>query len=74
LVRVRKWLPEVKTTRQTVTFQPADDSFVDLLVLREALATGHAGRLDEVLRLYEGDFLANFHADYGRFGLFAAGR
>jgi DNA-binding SARP family transcriptional activator/tetratricopeptide (TPR) repeat protein len=61
LARVRKWLPEVQTTRQTIVFQPANDTFVDLLLLREGLATEDASRLDEALRLYKGDFLANFY-------------
>ena len=67
LTRVRKWLPEVQTTRQTVSFQAMDDSFVDLWVLRDGLAATEMGQLDEVLRLYEGDFLANFHLTEGAY-------
>lgn len=63
LGRVRKWLPQVKTTRQTVTFQPDDSALVDLWALRQGLQATDNLALDEALQLYKGDFLANFHLD-----------
>ncbi len=63
LPRLRKWMPEVQTTRQTVAFVPMADSFVDLLALRDGLAAADLSTRDEALRLYHGDFLANFHLE-----------
>jgi DNA-binding SARP family transcriptional activator len=67
LARVRKWLPELQTTRQTVSFQATDDCFVDLWVLRQGLATADTSQLDDLLQLYEGDFLADFHLVEGSY-------
>ena len=60
LVRVRKWLPHVITTRQTITFQADEGSFVDLFVLRQGLADEDISHLDEALQLYGRRFPGRF--------------
>lgn len=61
LVRVRQWLPQIQTSRKTVVFCAEKDDVVDLFLLRDALAGANGAELDRALRLYEGDFLANFY-------------
>ena len=65
LGRVRKWLPQVQTTRQTVTFQADEHTSVDLWALRNGLQSEDPTRLDEALQLYVDDFLANFYLGEG---------
>ena len=67
LGRVRKWLPQIQATRQTLTFQADEQTVVDLWVLREGLIAKDMAQLDEALQLYKGDFLANFHLDSGAY-------
>ena len=63
LGRIRKWLPELQITRQTVAFQPTKDTFIDLFVLRAALPSTELPILDDALALYTGDLLASFYIE-----------
>ncbi len=61
LSRIRKWVPELQITRQTIAFQPTANSFIDLLTLRNGLAADNPATIDTALRLYKGDLLGTFY-------------
>lgn len=61
LSRIRKWVPELQITRQTIAFQAEANSFVDLLTLRNGLAADDPATIDAALRLYKGELLGNFY-------------
>ncbi len=61
LPRLRKLLPELAITRQTIAFAPADDAQIDVNQLTIALANDDLEQLDLGLRLYRGELLEGFY-------------
>lgn len=66
--RIRKLVPEIKVTRKALAFEPLPESRVDLYQLRAGLTADDLAALDDALKLYTGELLANFYiADAPRF-------
>lgn len=63
LTRIRPYIPELQTTRKTLTFQPNQTLSIDLITLLEALKSEDSNTLEAGLRLYTGDLLAGFHLE-----------
>ena len=65
LIRLRPLLPELQVTRSALAFQPGPETWSDLNILLEALASNHddLNQLDEALRLYRGNLLEGFFLD-----------
>jgi len=67
LSRARQYAPELQGGRKELSFEATPDTTpdttVDLLLLRQALATEEVTDLDEGLRLYKGDLLAGFYLE-----------
>ncbi len=65
LVRIRPLLPELQVTRSALAFQPGPETWCDLNIVLEELASNHddLNQLDEALRLYRGDLLEGFFLD-----------
>ena len=61
LSRIRPWLPELQVTRQTIAFEPQEDTWVDFSCLHYELINDDMVQLDEVLYLYRGELLENFY-------------
>lgn len=59
--RIRPFTPSLHVTRNTLSFQPQPDSFVDLDALRAALASPETAVKAQGLQLYKGDLLASFY-------------
>ncbi|MEM7113630.1 MAG: tetratricopeptide repeat protein [Chloroflexota bacterium] len=60
---VRKAIPELIVTRQTLSFQPTDPVTVDYLTVRTALEQNDLNQLDQGLKHYHGDLLEGFYLD-----------
>ena len=63
LARIRKWVPELQITRQTIAIQPDKDTFIDLWALQAGLTSEALTTSDEALNLYTGDLLASFYVE-----------
>ena len=65
LIRLRPLLPELQVTRSALAFQPGPDTWADLYILCETLATNvdDLNQLDEALHLYRGNLLEGFFLD-----------
>ncbi|MDX1418242.1 MAG: BTAD domain-containing putative transcriptional regulator, partial [Candidatus Promineifilaceae bacterium] len=61
LNRIHKMAPELSIMGSLLAFQPGQNTNVDLLQLREALAGDDLAALDSTLRLYRGDLLEGFY-------------
>lgn len=66
LTRIRPWLPELLITRTTLTFRPGATTTVDLPPLldtfyRNDVEKYDVKRVEHVLPLYRGEFLADFY-------------
>ena len=66
LVRVRRDVPEVQTTRQTATFTPSAESIIDVIELEKGLNSADPLTQASALKLYKGELLAGFHIDGAR--------
>ena len=65
---MRRWVLGFDVTRQTVTYTPGPDVFIDLLVLNEAIEQDDVSKLDKALHLYKGSLLDTFYlSDAPRF-------
>ena len=65
LIRLRPLLPELQVTRSALAFQFRPETWSDLNILFEALASNreNLNQLDEALRLYRGNLLEDFFLD-----------
>ena len=63
LPHLRRSIPELTITRQTVTFAASQDSQIDLYTLNVALDTDDPAVLDQGLRLHIGDLLDGFYLE-----------
>ena len=68
LKRTRKLVPEMQVMRQTIRFQPMEDTAVDLYQLQHTLQISEENmlditQLDKGLRLYQGDLLQAFYLE-----------
>ncbi len=63
LVRVRRDVPEVETTRQTAIFVPTVETEVDLIALREGLQSADPATKDNALSRYKGELLSGFYVE-----------
>ena len=61
--RIRPFLPQLQTTRQTLSFQASANTTVDIHLLQNALATNDSSQLERALTLYEGPLLNNFYVE-----------
>lgn len=61
LVRVRRDVPEVQTTRQTASFVPTPETMVDLRLLRDGLSSDDPLSKASALNFYKGELLSGFH-------------
>jgi len=63
LSRIRKWIPDLQTTRTTIAFKARPDTFVDLYALRNGFNMADPSQIDAALKLYRGDLLASFYLE-----------
>ena len=61
LPHMRRWLPGLVVTRQTLTYTPEPEVFIDIWALQAALAQDDISQLDKALLLYKGDLLDTFY-------------
>ncbi len=61
VLRTRRAVPELATTRKQLSFGSLPETVVDLHQLEQALTSQDISQIDQALALYQGEFLADFY-------------